>query len=152
MTGMFDPSTFLNATLTDANSTQVLPIPEGEYTAVISGDPEFRNVQRKDGTGVIVFLDLKWDIQDPNLAAALDRKQVMARQSLILDTTETGGLDMGKGKNTGLGRLREAVGMNTPGQPFSFRDLPGKMAKVKVQHRVDGDKIFDEVRAVAKLS
>ena len=59
---------------------------------------------------------------------------------------------MGKGQNVGLGRLREAVGLNSPGQPFAFSMLTGRVAKVVVKHRIHEDKIFAEVKAVAKMA
>lgn len=59
------------------------------------------------------------------------------RQTLWLDTTESGGLDFGKGKNVGLGRLREALGQNAPGKPWAPGMLVGGVAKVKVSHSID---------------
>jgi hypothetical protein len=154
--GQFDPSSFLNATIDQPLDTKIIPCPEGEYTAMISGDPEFRTVARKDGSGDIAILQIKWDIQSDIAKAETSRNPLIVRQEIMMDTTEGGGLDLGKGKNIGLGRLREAVGMNKPGVVFSFRDLPGKMATVKVTHRTGGEKnpdaIYDEIRAVAPLS
>jgi hypothetical protein len=151
--GTFNPEQFLNATIDTALDTSVVPCPEGEYLAMISGDPDFRSVARKDGSGDIAILVIKWDIQSEIAKAATSRNPLIVRQEIMMDTTEGGGLDLGKGKNIGLGRLREAVGMNVPGKPFSFRDLPGKMATVKVTHRAGGEKnpdaIYDEIRAVA---
>ena len=57
---------------------------------------------------------------------------------------------MGKGKNVGLGRLREAADLNVPGAPFSFAMFEGRPVKVSVKHRVVDDRIFDEVKAVAE--
>ena len=81
----------------------------------------------------------------------LGRDKVTVRQGIMLDITDSGGLDMGKGRNIGLGRLREAIGLNTPGQPFSFSMVAGRVAKVNVSHRIDGENIYAEVKGVAKL-
>ena len=65
--------------------------------------------------------------------------------------SDSGGLDMGKGRNVGLGRLREALNLNQPGQSFSFSMIPGRLAKVSVSHRIDGENIYAEVKAVARV-
>lgn len=151
--GAFDPSTFLDATLTEANSTTQTPCPEGEYEAVISDEPVFRQFQgTKDPSKSYMALDLNWEITDPAVCEVTGRTPTKVRQSLMLDVTDAGGLDMGKGKNVGLGRLREAVGLNEPGKAFSFRQLQGQRAKVRVTHRAAQDAIYDEVRTVARIA
>lgn len=151
---MFDPNTFLEMSTQDANSTVAVPVPAREYTAFIE-KIEARQWQSKDDpTKAGMALDIHWNIDDAAVKAELERDKVTVKQGIMLDVTDSGGLDMGKGKNIGLGRLREAVGMNTPGQPFSFRMLEGKPARVSVKHRPDANKpdvIYAEVEAVAKL-
>lgn len=147
---MFDPNQFLDQQFVEANDTVATPVPEGEFLAVVS-EVKARSWQKKDDPSVGgLALDIQWDIDDQNVKAALGRDKVTTKQGVMLDLTDAGGLDMGKGKNIGLGRLREAVGLNTPGQPFAFSMLVGRMAKVQVKHRVDGDRIFAEVKAVLK--
>ena len=70
----------------------------------------------------------------------------------MLDLTPSGSLDTSKGKNIGLGRLREAVGQNKPGQAFSFQNLPGLMAKITIKHRLVDDDTFAEVKGTAPLN
>ena len=148
---MFNPDQFLDMQVTESNSTEAIPVPVGEYTAVI-GEVKCRSWQKKDDPSVSgLALDISWDIDDESVKELLGRTKVSVKQGAMLDLTESGGLDMGKGRNVGLGRLREAVGLNAPGQPFSFSMLVGRMAKVKVEHRIDGDRIFAEVKAVTKL-
>jgi hypothetical protein len=150
--GTFDPNLFLDQTTTDSNSTVSVPVPAGEWEAVIDGDPEIRQWQgKKDPSKSGLALDITWSIQDPSVLAEVERDKATVRQSLMLDLNDSGGLDTGKGKNVGLGRLREAVGLNVPGKPFSFRMLAGQIAKVKVEHRVEGDQIFADVKGVAPL-
>jgi hypothetical protein len=79
------------------------------------------------------------------------REKVTCKQGIMLDLNEGGQLDMGKGKNVSLGKLREAIGLNSPGQPFSFSMIQGRMALGFVQHRVDGDQVFAEIKRVQKL-
>jgi hypothetical protein len=148
---MFNPDQFLDMQVTESNDTVVVPVPVGEYTAVV-GEVKCRQWQKKDDPTVAgLALDIVWEIDDQNVKALLGRDKVTVKQGIMLDLTESGGLDMGKGKNISLGRLREATGLNSPGQPFSFSMLAGRVAKVSVSHRIDGDKIFTDVKGVAKL-
>ncbi|TFH40501.1 MAG: hypothetical protein E4H01_16450 [Lysobacterales bacterium] len=149
----FDPASFLDQTTTEGNSTVSVPVPEGDYTAVIDGDPEVRQWQgKKDPSKSGLALDIQWSIDSPGVRELLGRDLVRVKQGIMLDLNESGGLDTGRGRNVPLGRLREAVGLNTPGKPFNFRMLTGKVATVKIVHRTDGDAIYAEVKAVAPLA
>jgi hypothetical protein len=148
----FDPNTFLDMTTTDANSTQALPVPAGEYIAMVKEIKARPWTSRQDPSKSGMALDVTWSIDDAAVKEQLGRQEVTVKQGIMLDVTETGGLDMGKGKNVSLGRLREATNLNQPGQPFGFRMLEGRPAKVKVEHRIDGDNIYAEVKQVAKLA
>lgn len=146
----FDPATFLHSTIDEANSTESIPTPEGEYLSICD-KVEVKTWQKKDGSDSGLKLELIWDIQDEAVKALLERQKVTVRQDQMLDLTDTGQLDMGKGKNVGLGRLRSAMDLNEPGQPFSFAMFQGRMAKVLVKHRPapDGVTIYSEVKGVA---
>lgn len=148
---MFNPDTFLQATTTEVNDTKKIPCPAGEYIAVVE-KVEARPWQSKDGLKSGVALDITWAIDDPAVKETVGRDNVQVRQGLMLDLLDSGGLDMGKGKNIALGRLREATGLNVPGQPFSPTMFAGRAAKVTVSHRVDGEDIYDEIKKVAALS
>lgn len=149
---MFNPDQFLDMQITEANDTKLTPVPVGEYGAIIE-DVKCRQWQSKqDPSKSGLTLDITWSIDDPAVKELLGRDKVTVRQGVMLDLTESGGLDMGKGRNVGLGRLREAVGLNTPGQPFSFSMLVGRVAKVSVSHRIDGENIYAEVKGVTKLA
>jgi hypothetical protein len=145
---MFNPDQFLDATITDANDTKIVPVPIGEYIAVVSEVKARQWKKRDDPSQGGLALDVTWDIDDAGVKQALGRDKVTVKQGLMLDFTESGGLDMGKGKNIGLGRLREAVDLNKPGQPFAPNMLVGRVAKVAVSHRIDGDAIYSEVKSV----
>jgi hypothetical protein len=148
--GTFDPSSFLDLTVTDSNSTQATPVPVGEYPAVAS-EPEIRQWNSRDGTKSGLALDIIWDVDDAGVKSTLGRDKVTVKQGIMLDLNESGGLDTGKGRNVSLGRLREALGLNTPGVPFNFRMIAGRAAKIKVEHRVDGENIYADVKGVARL-
>ena len=150
----FDADSFLQSSVTDANSTALIPCPIGEYMGVISKIAP-RQWQSKDGTTSGVALDVFWLVEDANAKATCGRDEVVVKQGLMLDTTPQGGLDMSTGKNVALGRLREAVGKNTPGEAFSFAMLPGLAAKISVNHREDKNDpslVYAEVKLVTKLS
>ena len=148
---MFNPDQFLDMQVTESNSTEAIPVPVGEYTAVI-GEVKCRPWQKKDDPSVAgLALDITWELDDEAVKELLSRQKVTVKQGAMLDLTDSGSLDMGKGRNVTLGRLRDAVNLNQAGQPFAFSMLVGRVAKVKVEHRVNGDQIFTEVKAVAKL-
>jgi hypothetical protein len=68
-----------------------------------------------------------------------------------LDITPQGSLDMGRGKNVHLNRLREAFNQNRPGQPWNPMMLVGQAARVQTKH-AQGDKgTFVNVVAVRGL-
>jgi hypothetical protein len=148
---MFDASQFLDMPINEANDTTLTPVPVGEYMATIE-KVDCRQWTKKDDPSVGgIALDIIWNIDDQEVLQTLGREKVTCKQGIMLDLTPAGGLDFSKGRNIGLGRLREAVNLNVPGQPFSFNMLPGRMAKVSVKHRVVEDMIYAEVKAVAKL-
>ena len=135
----FDVEAFLSSAVTDANSTRTEPVPEGEYMAVahISDDPANPAV-RTTQSGKVV-LDVQWAIDNAGVKAATGRDDPVVRQSIFLDLDSNGRLDVSKGRNIQLGRLREALNLNTPGVPFKFADISGKVARVLVKHRLDSE-------------
>lgn len=148
---MFSPEQFLDMQVTESNDTRTIPVPVGEYTAVAE-EVKCRQWQSKqDPSKSGLTLDITWSVDDAAVKELLGRDKVTVKQGIMLDLTDAGGLDMGKGRNVGLGRLREALGLNTPGQPFSFMMVSGRVAKISVSHRSDGENIYAEVKGVAKL-
>ena len=148
---MFSPEQFLDMQVTESNDTKVIPVPPGEYIPVVK-EVKIRPWQSKaDPSKAGIALDLQWTLDDAGVKTLLGRDEVSVKQGVMLDLSEAGGLDMGKGRNISLGRLREACGLNSPGQPFSVTMLTGRMARVKVEHRVDGENIYAEVKQVAKV-
>lgn len=150
---IFDPSVLLNTEILGANSTEIMPCPVGDYEAILAKST-LAGWKSNDGTKSGGKIVNEWHIQDPGVLQELGRDTVNVRQDIMLDTTPTGGLEMGKGMNVGLGRLREALGLNDATKPFRFSDLEGRMARVRVSHRpfTDGtDRIAAEIREVSRL-
>lgn len=152
----FDPQAFLDRTEKGAIDTSYEPIPEGEYQAQIGMAETDLNVRSgSNANGTWMALDINWYIEDPQLEEQLGRKPIRVRQSVFLDLTESGGLDMSKGKNRQLGILREAVGQNQEGKAWSPRQLQGAVARITVGHRPnkeDPSIVYDEVRRVGALT
>ena len=150
MAGQFDPSVFLDQTMTEASSTSRTPVPVGEYQG-ITGEVSIKQATSKEGA-TLTFLEVPIEIDSAEVRKALETdRNPSVRYSALLEFNDHGGIDTGKGKNVGLGRIREATGLNKPGEPFSFRQLAGRPLKVAIKHRTDGENIYAEVRAVAPL-
>ena len=149
---MFNPEQFLDMQVTESNDTKTIPVPVGEYTAVAE-EVKCRQWQSKqDLSKSGLTLDITWSVDDAVVKELLGRDKVTVRQGIMLDITDSGGLDMGKGRNIGLGRLREATDLNVPGQPFAMAMLPGRLAKIKVTQRpgTEPDQVYNDVRGVTK--
>lgn len=155
---MFDPNEFLNSTTNDTNDTKFITAPDnmaGDPYVGIAAKVEVRQWQGKaDPSKSGIALDIQWELQDESVKAFCGRDKVLVKQGLMLDISDSGQLDMGKGKNIALGKLREALGLNVPGQPFSFSMIQGRIAGLFVGHRdneKDPDSPFAEVRKVMKM-
>lgn len=138
MTSAFNPETFLGTEYEQANDTRLPLVPECEVNAQIS-KLKIRSGVSKDTQEPWNMLDVFWELLDQSIADQLEMKKVTVPMSLFLDVSENGSLDMGKGKNVGLGRLREALKMNEPGKRFALRQLQGAIGKVKVEHDTIND-------------
>jgi len=150
---MFDPNTFLNDTVTGANDTRYIPVPQGEYPAIIKSVAA-RQVDRKDQPGQkSTIVDITYEIDDATVKTVTGLDNPTVRQSLFLDLTPNGKLDMSKGKNIQLGKLREALGLNDPNKPFGFNDLAGRAAIIGIEHnpgKNEGE-VYANVSKVGKL-
>lgn len=155
----FNPEVFLNTTTNEANSTEMLAVPEGEYVAVSSpvtaesfSSYDIKNGDRAGQKGY--SLNVEWTINDDNgaLKEYLGRAPKV-RQNIMLDLSGDGALEFGKGRNVGLGQLREALNQNATGRPWQFSQLGGQVAKIKVKHTLDtkNGKTYVNVVNVAKL-
>lgn len=145
----FDPELFLNTQVNQASETRMVPIPVGEYQAIIDKiDP--RNP--KEG---LYFLDVTWQIIDGQIDESLGFKEPKVRQSCYMEIDESGGLKFGTNTNVQLGKIREAVGQNADGMPWSPMNLVGAgPALVAIEHRADptdASIIYSEVKRVAPV-
>jgi hypothetical protein len=150
----FDPTSFLMQETSDQMDTQFTPIPAGEYPALIKKVEARQTQSTKDPSEVWTILDITYIIDDQGVREETGLPEPSIRQSLFLDLLD-GKLDTGKGKNVNLGRLREAVGLNEPGQAFTFDALVGQACIVSVKHvpaKDDPEIIYANVGKVAALA
>src|SRR6516164_7321878 len=133
---MFDPQALLNSSFEGGFSTVRVPIPEGEFQAVIAEEPKATVWNFKTGDPGGLKLQLQWELLDEALATKMERRKVVLRDEILLDMTETGLLDKGKGKNVQLGRLLEALGLNKPGQAWTFPQMVGRPVVIAIKHDV----------------
>ena len=155
---MFNPESFLNQTSEQALSTQLDPVPEGDFKAVSQAITKESvrsfDINKGERAGQKGFsLNVAWKIDDE---AAGEYNNRMVFQTLFLDVTSDGaGLDFGKGKNVDLGKLRAALGQNQDGQPWAPSMLGSQVAIVQVKQEVDkndSSKIHSKVKGVASLN
>ena len=147
---LFDVSELSEAVVTAANSTNIIPCPEGEFPAIIKKF-DIRAWSKEDRSGVM--LDVHLDIDDANAREVTQRDEVIVRHSCSLDVIKGPNgkpmIDERPGTNIDLGRLRTAVGMNIQGQDFNLNMLIGQPVKVLVTHRQNPDnpeEVYAEVK------
>ena len=147
---LFDVSELSEANVSSANSTNIIPCPEGEFPAIIKKF-DIRAWSKEDRSGVM--LDVHLDIDDANALEVTQRDEVIVRHSCSLDVIKGPNgkpmIDERPGTNIDLGRLRTAVGMNTQGQDFNLNMLIGQPVKVLVTHRQNPDnpeEVYAEVK------
>jgi hypothetical protein len=156
----FDAASFASMSFEGQNDTKLVPIPVGEYVGVITDIAvntwQGKEDPTKSGLKLSATIELDKDLPEPGgstIGAVTGRDKNTVKHDVMLDVSADGkGLDMGKGKNVSLGRLREAVGLNNPGQPFSFQMLVGRPVKVMIAHRPYKEDLFAEVKGVAKAN
>lgn len=155
----FNVEDFMNETTDAALDTVIIPIPVGEYNAQVEKvEPRAVTFQNKK-TGADeerALLDVTYEIFSDEAKTITGREKLTIRQSIFLDIDEaTGKLDYSKGKNIGLGKLREACDLNAAGKSFSIPQLIGQMVKVKVGMRADKNDAsvqYNEVKSVGKAA
>lgn len=153
----FDADKFLNQTVNAPMSTSTIPVPEGEYKAIVD-DGDKAITFREGGTDrngndlspqcVVLF-----SILDDSVKTKLNRDKVLVPHNIWLDV-KGDDLDLSEGKNVGLGRLRKALGQNDGA--WNPQMMKGKgPVMVKVTQRSDKNDPtikYSEVARVAQLS
>lgn len=153
MDSTFSPEQFLGAALTEP-LTKRPPAPAGRpYSATIQL-PKIRPWSSdKGGVQRAGFAaDIGLEIQlPPDVAATVGQEKITLSDSVFLDTTDSGGLDMAPGRNRGLRRYYDATGLNKPGTTMGH--LAGQLVKVVLSHDIAKDgsgDIYERVAGIAK--
>ena len=144
----FDLDNFMAFSTSEASDTKYALVEEGEYPAQIH-----TVVPRVTGTGK-ALLNVRWIIDDEGVRQLTGQAEPSVYQTIWLDLKEDGTLDMGKGRNVQLGKLREAVNQNEAGRGWSPMQLIGAYAKIKIGHSIDkrdNETIQANVTSVAHL-
>lgn len=133
----FNPQDLLESTIDSALDVQRVKIPEGIWDAVINKVEVSNGLAKKDGKPWF-RLDVTWEIINPEVAEITGQDRVLSTQGVMLEV-ENGALAVGAGKNIGLGRLRQATGLNQAGVAFQLIHLQGQSARVVCKHNPSKD-------------
>lgn len=132
----FNPDTFLTQETDAQLETEFVPCPAGEYQGSVDKvRPRKFTIDNEERA----VLDISWLILDLDgkIEAETGMERNVVQQTLWLDVNEQGALETGKGKNIGLGKLREALGQNKSGKKWSPGMLMGQGATVVVSEYID---------------
>jgi len=128
---LFNADVLLNAATESKMSTSIPPMPNGDFIFTITG-VEFKNP--KDD---MVVLEAKVECIDPEVCAVTGMNPTKSKISCFCDLTDSGLLDDAEGKNVQIGKLREAVGQNEAGTPWTPMMLVGAQLRGKVAQEPD---------------
>jgi len=107
-----------------------------------------KNGEHKEGFAADVGLEIQLP---PEVATRVGQPKITLNDSLFLDTTASGGLDMAPGRNRGLRRYYDATGLNKPGTTMNH--LAGQLVKVVLKHEVAKDgsgDIYERIDGITK--
>lgn len=153
--GLFNPDQLAMMEVEQAMDTTFVVLPIGDYTFVVD-DLEVREIEPQDSSkDPFHVLELKCSVDGSAMTpdgstvqAVTGREKATARYKGFLDI-KNGAFELGKGKNIDLGKIREATGLNVPGQKFGLNMLKGRSfvgSVVHVPDRRDPTKVFPEIK------
>ena len=131
----FDPDLFLGGEMKGGFDTSYARVSPGEYSAMID-DVKVRKINTEEGERAV--MDVTWLILDEDVKKETELERPTCRQGFFLNVNDKGGLERGKNKNVGLGRLLEALGIDQ-GSKWSPQGLKGSVAIVRIEHKPNKD-------------
>ena len=153
MDSSFNPEQFLGSALTAPLTKRPPADASRPYSAVIQM-PKIRPWNSDKGgehrEGFAADIGLEVQLPD-DVASRVGQPKITLNDSVFLDTTVGGGLDMAPGRNRGLRRYYEATGLNKPGT--TMQHLAGQLIKVLLSHDVAKDgsgDIYERIASIAK--
>lgn len=144
---LFDPEAFLNTDVEGSCATSFAPIPVGEALLVI------KKVEPKS-SGDYAILDVTFIVDSEEAREETGQDEPTVRVGIFLDIDDNGLLDLGKGKNVQLGRLRAAIGQND-GSAWSPAGMVGETCLGQVTQRPDpkdSERIYNDVKQFTALA
>ncbi len=171
MASAFDPTEFLDAPTSTVNERRaVVPVenpdtPDGLYVAMI-GQVEMACglISKGDRMGqpwlqavVPLELQLTPTLQqtlgfDKPVFTVTDRPMLDLMPGASIDAAGKlhGSLDNGKGKNRAQKAYRDALDLNKQGDTFSWRQVQGRLVKVKLSHDIYQGAPVEKIALVLK--
>lgn len=144
---IFNAEALKNVVIEGAMDTEAIPFPALDSVVAVVKSFTIEAIKDK------VKLNVMWSCNEPEVVEVTGRDENTIRQNVWLDLNANGNLDMGRGKNVGLGKLRTALNQNDPTEPWSFGHIVGQVAKIRTSHRIADDGVtYAEVRAVFNLN
>jgi hypothetical protein len=132
----FNAEQFASTSTSDAFDTKIIPVPDGPHRAQVV-KLDYRTLEAKDNNPERTIMEISWAVTDDKIKKLTGMELPTAKQSIWLDLTPEGGLDKGAGKNVALGQVREALGQNKPGKPWSPSHIMNGMATILVKGEKD---------------
>lgn len=157
---IFNPEQYLNATMeTPLEKRDPLlasgATPDGCYYATIkevkARQWEGKTEKTAGKSGIAWDVQLEVDVPEAQRSTQGTDKRIVF-DSIMLDLTEQGMIDAGKGKNGRLMMYREALDMNKPGDSFSALKMVGRPVKIKIDHRPYNNTVQEDVKSVLRAS
>lgn len=150
----FNLDAFASSSFEGEGDTRRLRLEEKEYRAVVQGPwADERGTRLFTSDKGALALIVVWQLDDEEQRAKLNlEKMPTKRQTVWLDLTKGGALDMGPYKNSELNRLRDVFGLNAPGKQWKFPDFVGQVAMVKLKNQTnkeDPENPFQNITAVS---
>lgn len=161
MTSAFDPVAFLDAQQSEVNEKRP-PLPEenpaaddGLYVATIGElkAPRSGTIGKGDRAGepwIQVVIPLKIDVPQQLRDSMKLPPSLTISDGAFIDLTPAGSIDNSPGKNRRQRDYREALDMNKPGEPFSWRSTEGRIVKVKIKHELFEGTVQERIAAVLR--
>ena len=144
----FDPDLFLGGEIEGGFETSYERVPAGEFSAMIE-DVKVRKINTENGEQAV--MDITWLILDEEVKKETELERPTCRQGVFLDVNKKGGLERGKNKNVGVGRLLEALGMDK-GAKWSPEGLKSSTAVIRVEHKPNKDDPENPYANVTKVA
>jgi len=149
----FDPNAFEEQIITDVSATHMTPVPEGsDYKAIID-DYKFAEVAIKGEKQLVLNVFFKL-LEDPRLEeVGLSADMAPVRHTLWLNLRPDGGIAYGPNQNVGLGKLRQALGLNKPNMQWSQLRGAGPVS-LTIAHRADKNDpevLYTDIKRIDKV-